>query len=370
MNLTLNPDQRDFQATVRDLVTKGSSLEQLRATSANRSGFDPALWQRFVESGAPGILIPEDLGGLGLGLTEASVVLEELGRGLAPLPFLSSSVIGVTAIQAMENTSFSSELLPRIASGESLVAFASAETTDTWIPTEIKTTATKTNGQWRITGSKNLVLDGQFADVLIVLAAAGDDPALFVVDSPADGLTVQPLQLLDRSRNAARLDLDRVAGRKLDTADTAEVLRRIDGVASAALASEQYGAYLRELEIATQYAKDRVQFGRSIGSFQGIKHPLAEMAMEAELAYSLLRHATWSADNAPEDEFRVAALTAQVKLQGIAFDGAARMITTLGGIGYTWEHDAHLFMKHAKTTQLLLGTPSKRVQQLATALGV
>ena len=196
-----------------------------------------------------------------------------------------TAVLATAAIRATNDAALQAELLPKIASGETLVALAFTEAADSWIPVRASVTA---DGAGAVTGTKSFVRDAQFADYLLVLTDSG----LVLVAADAAGVTRTPLGVLDASVFAARVDFSGAAGRAIEVADLEAFLTDVDAVASVLLAASQYGAYKRELEITTQYAKDRFQFGRSIGSFQGVKFPLANWAMEAELALGILRQAT------------------------------------------------------------------------------
>lgn len=358
MSLLLTDNQQEFQQTVRSLFEKRLTSQRVRGIQDAFVDFDRETWAEVAELGAAGVLVPEEYDGLGLGLTDASVVMEETGRVIAPLP-LYTALLASAAIAATDDDQAKSELLPAIAAGESIVALAFTEGNQSWIPT-----APSVTGGTTVSGTKIFVRDGQFADHFLVLANDG----LYLVANGA-GVTANALKVLDRSVFAAKVEFTGAPARKLAVGDLAAFLDHVDSVASVLLASAQYGAYVKEAEVSTQYAKDRFQFGRSIGSFQGVKFPLADMATESELAYSLLRRATEAAD-AGEDEFRTAALAVQVKMQGLSWAGAGRMARIHGGIGFTWDHDSHLFMKQGKTSQLLLGTPGDRSEKLAVALGV
>jgi len=372
MILVLNAEQEEFKNSLRRFVTEQADLKKIRATQDAGEGFDKGTWQKLAtDLGVSGVLIDEAHGGWGSedAVTLASVIQEELGRGLVPSPFFSSSVVAATLINAAGDSAVADSLLPGIASGEKLVTVAATEGPDSWIPASVATTATQSGSDWVIQGQKSLVLDAQTASSIIVLASTSDGEALFVVDAGAEGVNVTPLSVLDRGRSAARVEFRDAKATKINAADVSAALARTDAVAATLLAAEQYGALNHALEITTDYAKVRVQFARPIGSFQGVKHQLADWAMNTELAYSMVRHAAWAGDHSPE-EFPVSALAANVNLNNVHFDGAARMIQLHGGIGFTWDFDAHLFYKHAKTAQLLLGTPGKRRALLADALGI
>jgi alkylation response protein AidB-like acyl-CoA dehydrogenase len=364
MSLLLDDDQREFAAAARAVFDRTADSRRVRAVHDAGTGFDGDCWQALVELGAPAVLIPEEYDGLGRGLTEAALLMESCGRMIAPVP-LYTALLGAAAVLASEDPELQRELLPAVASGELLVAPAFTEAAASWIPESPQTRFS----DGAVTGVKTFVRDGQFADRLLVLAHRDGERVIVVVDAADAGLLREPLGVLDRSVWAARVTAQDVPARAVAIGDVDAYLDRVDSVASVLLAAAQYGAFQRALEITTQYAKDRFQFGRSIGSFQGVKHPLAEWATESELALSLLRSATSAGDGGAPD-FRAQALAVQVKMQSKAFWAASWMARIHGGIGFTWEHDSHLFVKQAKTSQVLLGTPGVRLERLAQALGV
>ena len=370
MALTLNDEQREFRSAVVEVLDKAADIKRVRAVQDANDGYDTELWSALVELGLPGVLIGEEHGGFGLGLAEAALALEELGRRVAPAPYLSL-VIATAAIAKSGDDAVAREVLPKIAAGELHVAPAFTEGPGAWIPAKPATTATRdaAGDGWTVSGTKSFVLDGDATGAFLVLAAADEGEGLFLVQGDATGVTRTKLDLLSRSVFAASVTFENAPARRLAVADSAALLGYVDAVASTAVAAHLYGGFSKALELAVQYAKDRYQFGRPIGSFEGVKFPLADLETDRELALSLLRQAVWSADHEPES-FPVAALTAVVKLQSIALEGAIRLVTTLGGIGFTWEHDAHLYQKQAATVRLLLGTPSERSERLATALGI
>ena len=370
MELVLADEFRQFATTLRRFLATYAPFPRVRATHESGDGFDRSLWRRLCgDLGIAGVLVPEEHGGSGAGVVGASIVQQELGRGLVPSPLLSSGVLAATAIACADDAEVAGELLPGIASGERLVTPAFAEDNRSWIPQRVATNAFRAGGAWSLHGRKSLVLDAGTATSLIVLAAAPDGDALFLVEADADGVDRVPLTALDAGRSAGRVELRDAPARRLGTRDVDTVLRQTDETASLALAAEQLGALERVLEITTEYARGRVQFGRPIGSFQAVKHPLADMAMQAELAASAVRHAAWCGDHSPA-EFGAAAMAARVLLNEFHFAATATMIQLHGGVGYTWEHDCHLFYRHAKSAQLLLGTPSRQRAELARRLGI
>ncbi|WP_349829087.1 acyl-CoA dehydrogenase family protein [Brevibacterium litoralis] len=384
MTSILDRDQQEFRAAVAAVLDARADSSRVREVQDARAGHDPTLWAALVDLGVPAVLVPEAHGGLGLGVTEASLVLEEVGRRIAPAPYLSLA-IATSALLDAGGGPLAPDLLARIAAGEALVTCAFPEDSGTWIPDGVRTVAVPAEGGsgaagWRVSGTKSFVLDGEAADHVLVLAATPEGHGLFLVDGTAPGLTRTPLDVLDRSMSAARVEFAEAPAHLLTDAEAH--VARVDALASVFVAAHLYGGFSAALDVAVQYAKDRYQFGRPIGSFEGVKYPLADLATEQELALSLLRRATWTADHpsaeapagddagAGTDDLAVDAHTALVKMQGIALEGAIRMVTTLGGIGFTWEHDAHLYQKQAATVRLLLGTPGERTRRLADVLGI
>jgi alkylation response protein AidB-like acyl-CoA dehydrogenase len=368
MELVLGEQFQALAESLRGFISTYTPIRHVRACHDAGQRFDQAVWRRMCdELGLAGTLLDEEQGGIGAGLVGTSVVQEELGRGLVPSPMLSFVLASATLGSVDDETARS--LLPRLASGEELAAIAFAEDATSWIPDYPATTATFERGQWLLHGRKSLVLDAAAASHLIVLANTAGGPELFLVDAAVDGIQLSPLSCFDTGRSASSLELHAVRGRRIEVDDLSATLRHVDAVAHLALAAEQLGAFQRVLEITTAYASERIQFGRPIGSFQAVKHPLADMAMEVELARSAVRYAAWCGDSSPAD-FATAALAAGVVLCEFHFRATATMIQLHGGVGYTWEHDAHLFYKHAKTAQLLLGTPSRQRIELARCLGL
>ncbi|HEX4224088.1 MAG TPA: acyl-CoA dehydrogenase family protein, partial [Pseudonocardiaceae bacterium] len=306
--------------------------------------------------------------GVGAGQVERSVVLEEMGRALLPAPYLST-VLAADTLLALDDEAARAELLPAIAAGELVATMAIAEETGDWTATDTRTVATPDADGWQLTGSKNLVLDGAAADVLIVLANSPEGPAFFRVAGDAAGLTRTPLVGIDPTRRFARLDLNETPASRLAATDPVAVLERITDLATLALAAESTGVLGETVTMAVDYAKVRVQFGRYIGSYQSVKNLCVDSYVDYELGSSVLRNAAWAADH-DAVEFRLAAAHARVSVLPAAFRAATRTIQVHGGIGYTWEHDAHLYYKRAKSNELLLGNGVSARVALADRLGI
>lgn len=369
MELVLIEEQEDLRATVRKFLRAESPMTKVRAVVNGEADYDRALWRRLAgELGLVALTIPEQYDGVGAGQIERSVVLEEMGRALLPAPYLAT-VLAADTLLALDDESARAQLLPAIAAGESLATVAIAEDTSRWTATDTRTIATPDPAGWHLTGTKNLVLDGTTADLLIVLANSPEGPAFFVVTGDAPGLTRTPLVGLDPTRRFARIDLNETPAVHIAAADPVAALERIADLATLALAAESVGVHQETLTMAVDYAKVRVQFGRYIGSYQAVKHLCVDSYVDYELACSVLRNAAWTADHAPAD-FPVAVAHARVTALPAAFQSAVRNVQVHGGIGYTWEHDAHLYYKRAKSNELLLGNGVSARLALADRLGI
>jgi acyl-CoA dehydrogenase len=370
VNLVLNEEQEELQATVRRFLADRSPLSRVREVMETPEGRDAALWDRMAgDLGLLGLTVPETYGGAGLGQVELSIVMEELGAALTPSPFLASAVLAATALLAIDDEEARRDLLPGVVNGTTIATLAVAEDGAGWDAAATAARATLDSGRWVLEGVKTLVPDGAQADQVLVAARTGDELGLFAVEGGAPGLGRTDLAGLDPTRRLARLDLARVPARRLVSEDAAGALRHTLDLAAVALAAEQLGGLQRCLDLSVAYAKARYQFGRAIGSFQAVKHLLADMHVAMELSRSAVRYAAWAADEAPE-ELPVAAGLARAACSEAFFRVAADTIQVHGGIGFTWEHDAHLYYRRAKSSQLLFGGPRLERAQLAGRVGI
>lgn len=286
-----------------------------------------------------------------------------------PSPFLGSAVLAAGALMALDDEDARRELLPGIASGDTIATLAAAEDAGRWDGADVRTGAALDGGGWRLDGVKTLVPAGCQADLLMVTARAGDELGFFAVEAGAPGLHRDELAGLDLTRRLARIELSGVPARRLVCEDATAALSGVLDLAALALAAEQLGGLQRCLEMSVDYARARAQFGRAIGSFQAVKHMCADMHVAMELARSAVRYAAWAADEQP-DELPLAAGLARAYCSEAFFRVAADTIQVHGGIGFTWEHDAHLYYRRAKSSELLLGGPALVREQLAARLGV
>ena len=371
MRLKASAEQQELRESVRRFVADRAPLPRVRELMETASGMDAAVWQQAsTQLGLPAVAIPEKYGGAGFTFAEQAIVLEELGAGLSGGPYLASAVLAATALLASQDEDAKHDMLPAIAAGQTIATLAFTEDDGSWEPDAIQLAALSTPDGWRLTGHKSFVLDGHTADLLLVAARTDAGLSLLAVDGSASGLTRTPLAALDQTRKLARLEFSSVPGRLIGTpGEAGAVLGHTLDVAAIALAAEQLGGAQRALDMAVSYAKVRHQFGRPIGSFQAIKHRCADLLLEVE---SLRSAVAYAAAAVAEGSSEVPMLASLVKAYAseVYFHVAAENIQIHGGIGFTWEHDAHLYLKRAKSAELLLGDGSYHRERLATRIGL
>ena len=374
MNLGISTEQRELRESVRRFLTERAPLTKVRELMETADGTDPDVWrQASAQLGLPGIAVPEEYGGAGFSFAEQAIVLEELGAALFTGPYLASAVLAATTLLASDDEEAKKDLLPGIAAGETVATLAFTEDDGSWDPASIRLAAAKTtkNG-WRLDGHKSFVLDGHAADLILVVAATEADGqlSLFAITGTADGLTRRALPTLDQTRKLARLAFNHTPARLVGEPRAARaVLDHALDVAAVALAAEQLGGAQRALDMAVAYAKVRQQFGRPIGSFQAIKHRCADLLLEVESLRSAVGYAA-AAVAASSAELPVLAPLLKAYASEVYSHVAGENIQIHGGIGFTWEHDAHLYLKRAKASELFLGDASYHRERLATRIGL
>jgi alkylation response protein AidB-like acyl-CoA dehydrogenase len=366
-----SPEQEEFRGMVRRFAEAMSPEAAVRAQMGTERGYDPAVWSAMAEPlGLQGLIVPEAYGGQGFGDVELGIVSEEMGRTLLCAPYFSTAVLAALALLEARDETAQRALLPGIAAGRTIATLAFAEPNGRWDASGVEAAATPNGAGWKLSGTKTYVLDGHVADVLLVAARTRAGVSLFSVAGDAAGLARTPLVTLDPTRKQARLDLDGARGTLVGEDGAGErVLAAVLDRAAVALAAEQVGGAQRCLEMAVAYAKERVQFGRPIGSFQAIKHKCADVLLEVESARSAAYYAAWAAAEGSAELPAVAAL-AKAYCSDAYCHAAAENIQIHGGIGFTWEHPAHLYFRRAKSTALLLGDPSRHRERVARLCGV
>jgi alkylation response protein AidB-like acyl-CoA dehydrogenase len=371
VNFAFSEEQEELRRSVRRFLDDKSPISEVRRLMETTEGYDPAVWaQMGSQLGLQGLAIPEEHGGSGFTYVELIVVLEEMGRSLLCAPYFSTVALAANAILSSGDDAAKKELLPGIASGDTIATLGFTEDNGRWDEGGIATTATRAGDGWTLDGHKMFVLDGHVANLLVVAARTPAGLSLFAVDGNAPGLTRTPLATMDQTRKQARLELSGTPARLIgaDGGAAAGLSKTLD-LAAVALAAEQVGGAQRCLDMSVEYAKQRVQFGRPIGSFQAIKHKCADMLLEVESAKSAAYYAGWAAAEA-SDELPVVASLAKAYCSDAYFHAAAENIQIHGGIGFTWEHDAHLYFKRAKSSELLLGDPTYHRELLAQRIGL
>ena len=371
VNFAFNEEQEELRKTTRKFLEEKSSETAVREQMDTEAGYDEAVWKQMGEQmGLQGLVIPEEFGGSGYGYIELIVILEEMGRSLLCAPFFSTVVLAGNTLIHSGDDQAKADLLPGIASGETIATLAFTEENGRWDEAGITATATKDGDAWKLNGSKTYVIDGHTASLLIVAARTDAGVSLFAVEGDAAGVTRTALSTMDQTRKQARIDLADAPGRLIGTDGAGwSVLERVLDLAAVALAAEQVGGAQKCLEMAVEYAKERVQFGRPIGSFQAIKHKCADMLLEVESAKSAAYYAGWCASEL-NDELPSVASLAKAYCSEAYFHAAAENIQIHGGIGFTWEHPAHLYFKRAKSSELLFGDPTYHRELLAQRIGI
>ena len=376
LNFAFSEEQDQLRDAVRKFLEAKSPQTEVRRLMETSEGYDTAVWSQMAnELGLQSLHIPEEYGGQGFSWVELGIVLEEQGRALLCAPYFSTVVLAANAILNAGTEDQKAALLPGIASGETIATLAFTEPSGKWDAAGITLEATASGDGATLTGTKMFVLDGHVANLIVVVArtagSTGEDGiSFYTVDGDAAGLTRTALATMDQTRKQAKLEFDGVQATLLGSAGAgwAALSKTLDQ-ASVGLCNEMVGGAQYVLDESVQYAKDRVQFGRPIGSFQAIKHKCADMLLETESAKSAAYYAAWAAaeDN---DELPVVASLAKAYCSDAYFHSAAENIQIHGGIGFTWEHDAHLYFKRAKSSEILFGDATYHRELLAQRIGI
>ncbi|WP_245607461.1 acyl-CoA dehydrogenase family protein [Pseudonocardia spinosispora] len=357
-------DAEELRAVVRGFLEKRSSEAEVRRLMETDTGYDQAVWQQIAtELGLQGLIIPERWGGSDASLIELGVVFEEMGRTLFGAPFFATVALAANTLLCVNDEEANERHLPGIASGATVatLAWGGADPLTTTI------TAEQVDGTWRLTGNAEVVIDGANAGLVLVIADTEGGLGLFAL---TDKPEAQPLTGLDSTRKLAAIELDSAEAQNIGTpGQVTDALRTAVDQAVLALACEQLGGAAKLLESSVEYANTRVQFGRKIGSFQAIKHRCADMLVAVESARSTAYHGIWTAVNEPEELPLSAALAGSVCSESytkVALDN----IQNHGGIGFTWEHPAHLYLKRAKSSEVFLGSPGQHRARLGNLIDI
>jgi len=371
VHFSYTDEQEAFRHEVRRFLEDHAPIGEARRLMETAAGYDPRVWRKLCdELGLAGLTVPESHGGQGFGAVELGIVLQEMGRTLLCAPFFASAVLATGAIQAGASEAHQQALLPGLAAGTTIGTLAFAPPGGGWDVTDVALTATPDAGTHRIDGVASYVLDGETADLIVAIArapgsAGAEGLTLFAVAGDAAGLTRRRLRTLDATRKLSELSFASVIAEPLGPiGEAAPALRHALDLAAVALANEMVGAAERVLETTVEYAKTRVQFGRPIGSFQAIKHKCADMLLEVELAKSAAQYAAAAASEESDELPAVASLTKALVADAFVH-AATESIQIHGGIGFTWEHDCHLYFKRARSSEQLLGDSPWHRERLA-----
>jgi alkylation response protein AidB-like acyl-CoA dehydrogenase len=374
MDFAFSEEQDMLRASAREFLGKQVTSKTVRRLAETEDGYDPELWKRIAELGWTGLGIPEEYGGAGTFL-DLAVVLEEAGRALLPGPFFTTMGLGVPALLEAGSESQKKEVLGAVAAGEARVTLAMTEPAGRWDSGGVELRAERSGAAWRLSGTKLFVPDAAVSEHIVVVARtrSGDDAGLtlFLASGRPAGLTVTPLETMDMTRRWYELRFDGV-----ELADTAVLgtpdqgwppLRRALEWGSAALCAEMVGGAQWVLDTSVEYAKTRHQFGKPIGIYQAVSHKLADMLLEVESARSATYYAAWTVDaDAPDRS--LATSMAKAYASDAYRKAAGNGIQVHGGIGFTWEHDMHMYFKRAKSSEVTLGDATYHRELVAQAL--
>jgi alkylation response protein AidB-like acyl-CoA dehydrogenase len=371
MNFGFSEEQEELRKMVKRFLDEKSPESEVRRLMATAEGYDPAVWDQMAnELALQGLGIPEEFGGQGYGPVELYVVFEEMGAALFCSPYFSTVALAANAVLFVGTDADKASYLPGIASGERIATLALTDDSGDWDLASTSTTASALGDGFVLNGVRSYVTDGNVASVIFVPAMTSKGLSLFAVAGDAPEVAREALATMDQTRKQSRIVLHDAPAMLVGVEGGALAgLETTVQVAVAALAAEQVGGAQRVLNNAVEYAKVRVQFGRPIGSFQAIKHKCADMLLDVESAKSAAYYAAWAAQER-NDELPIAASLAKSFCSEAYFHCAAENIQIHGGIGFTWEHHAHLYFKRAKSSELMLGDPAYHRELLAQRLGI
>lgn len=368
MEFAFTAEQDQFRDILARFLADKSPATAVRTQMENARGYDEDVWKQLCEEvGLTGIHIPENHGGAGYGPVELGVVMEEQGRALLCAPYLASAVMAGYAVQLAGSDDQKKTLLPGIADGSTIGALAISENAGLWAKKDISLAATPLADGYSLTGTKRFVVDGQNAALLIVAGKTNSGISLFTVDGNADGVTRTAMNAMDPTRKLAEIDFSGAPAQLLGVEGEAK-LDAIYNAVLIAFAHELIGGAQAMLDSAVEYAKLRVQFGRVIGSFQGLKHRFADLMVEVELCKAAVYQAAQQL--ADGEDGTASASMAKATASDVYLHAAKECIQFHGGIGFTWENDTHLWFKRAKSSEVFLGTPAEHRERMLQAMGV
>jgi alkylation response protein AidB-like acyl-CoA dehydrogenase len=368
MQFGLTETQQVLKNSAREFFSAECPNAEVRRLMENPTAYDAALWQKMAHQGWTGMVFDEEYGGLGLGLVEMAVALEEMGRALLPGPYFSTVLLAGAAIDAAGTPAQKAKYLSRIAMGEARATLALLEASASWEPDAVQLDAHPTSTGFALSGRKMFVPDADAADFLVCAARRGSDLGLIIVPRDARGLTVSPLPAIDDTRKLYQVTFAEVPAAEEDLlaiGDSARAaLDRALAVATVALVAEMVGGMQRVMEIAVEYAKARKQFGKPIGQFQAVQHLCADMLLLTESSRSAAYYAAWALHERASEADEAVSI-AKAYASDAYREVGNRGIQVQGGMGFTWENNVHLYYKRAKASELMFGDATYHRERIA-----
>jgi alkylation response protein AidB-like acyl-CoA dehydrogenase len=372
-------DLRLLRESLREAFARLSPPAEVRTQMATGQGLDPEVWRRLCrELGLAGLMVPEELGGGGFSAAELGVVFEEAGRVLLCAPLLATAGLAVPLLLALGDPEACKRYLPSLCDGSRVATVVTSDANGRHLPDGDLVVAAGRDAGPVLEGAAGFVVDGASADLLLVPARDGGVLGVYAVEAGSPGVVTTPLVTLDQTRRQAHVEFTAAPASRVGAGDAAAALQRCLGVARALLAAEQAGGAAACLETAVSYGTTRIQFGRPIGSFQAFKQKAADLLIQVESARSAAQAAVQAAASALSPsavgglpgvpDLAVASLVAAIYCSDAYLTVAAENIQMHGGIGFTWEHDAHLYFKRAWSAREMLGSPEEHTDRLATLL--
>jgi alkylation response protein AidB-like acyl-CoA dehydrogenase len=358
MQFEFSETQQTLKNTVRKFLSAECPMAEVRRLMETETAYDAGLWQKMTDQGWTGLLIPEQYGGFGMGMVEMAATLEEMGRALLPGPFFSTVVMAGTLIERAGNEAQKQKYLGAIGRGEIKVTVAFLEDPPSWTPLGVQLKARASGGDYVLDGTKLFVPDAGVSDLIVVIARLEGELALFMVARDAQGVTISPMSSIDLTRKVYEVKLDgvRVAPEAMLASGQAavEALGKARAMATVGLVAEITGGMQRLLDLTVDYAKTRKQFGRPIGQFQAVQHQCADMLVLTESTRSAAYYAAYAIqEGIPEAPLAVS--VAKAYASEAYREAGNRAIQVHGGMGFTWENDAHLYYRRAKVSEQMFG---------------
>ncbi len=377
MDFGFSEQQDILRASARQFLERECPPDMVRRLGKDPQGYSPDLWQKMAELGWMGLVLPELYSGSGLSFVDLTTLMEEMGRVLLPAPFFSSVVLGALTILESGSEEQRRQMLPRIARGDAKICVALLEADGRYDPRGIRLLAGIRGNRATLNGTKLFVVDAHVADYVICVARTRgarhpeSGISLFLLDMKSPGIVCTPLVGMDHTRRLCEVSLTRVsasADAMLGGRDMAwPTLQRALDKATVALCAEMVGGAEKAMEMCVDYAKTRVQFGRQIGAFQAVKHKIADMKLLVENAKSIVYYAAWAVDSGAPEASRAASM-AKAYCSDMYTRVTADGIQVHGGIGFTWDHNMHLYFKRAKSSEVLLGNATWHRERTAALI--